>query len=516
MSAAGAIHLDRDKQGAGTARGQIALALLFSLAIVAAAIAQQISLGLNPDTSWLIIVSERMLGGDQLYRDVFELNPPASVLLTLPPVALAEWLGWRAEAVLAGSMIALSVASVVFTIRLLRPWVGEGALAAWLFPAGLFLTLLLPGFNFAQREHYALLAVLPWLALMSLRAEMLPASRRSAVLAGIGAGVTAVIKPHFLLVLLLPLLAASWRQRSPKVLWAPECVAVSSVVGAYLLVTLLVFPAFWTMAVPLAADGYLQNRLPLSILLSSITMLLAAAALVASAVIGGRAMLRGPALMFALGSLSFGVAVIVQAKGFSNHQYPVLALALATFGLAAALRPVGRDRRLSLLLCAAAAGLGALQSAHMYLYPEVAALIRRTARERPSMIMAGSNLTMAHPLTRWVDGRWVGTRASLWVTHAAVLSLEQAVEPGKAARLKRRIAEDKAIWLSDVQKHRPDVILVAEGEGDLWIARNPDVQHALSPYRSAGSAQGLTVLVRCLNARGAAPRGASGPPAPGC
>lgn len=513
MSAAGAIHLGSGKR---SVRGHIVPSLLVSLAIVAAAIAQQTTLGLNPDTSWLIVVSERMLGGDQLYRDVFELNPPASVLLTLPPVALAEWLGWRAEAVLAGSMIALSLASVALTIRLLRPWVGEGALARWLVPAGLFLTLILPGFNFAQREHYALLAVLPWLALMAVRAEGLPASLRSALLVGLGAGVTAVIKPHFLLVLLLPILAASWRQRSAKLLWGPECVAVGGVIGAYLLVTLLLFPAFWTIAVPLAADGYLQNRQPLSVLLNSITMLLAAASLAASLLIGGRAMLRGPALMFALGGFAFGVAVVVQAKGFLNHQYPVLALALMAFGLTVAMRPAGRDRRLSVLLCAAAAGLGALHAAHMYLYPEVAALIRRTAPERPSIIMAGSNLTMAHPLTRWVDGRWAGTRASLWVTHAAGLALEHGPEPAKAARLKRRIAEDKAIWLSDVQRHRPDVILVAEGEGDLWIARNPDVQRALGPYRSAGSAQGLTVLVRCLNARGAAPRGASAPTAPGC
>lgn len=36
---------------------------------------------LNPDTSWLIYLNERMFSGEKLYVDVWESNPPLSVIL---------------------------------------------------------------------------------------------------------------------------------------------------------------------------------------------------------------------------------------------------------------------------------------------------------------------------------------------------------------------------------------------------------------------------------------------------
>ena len=51
--------------------------------------------GTIADTSWLITVCERVLAGERLYVDLIETNPPFSVWLYMPPVALANALGVR-------------------------------------------------------------------------------------------------------------------------------------------------------------------------------------------------------------------------------------------------------------------------------------------------------------------------------------------------------------------------------------------------------------------------------------
>ena len=48
---------------------------------------------LNTDVSWLLVVCERMLDGQHLYRDIVEINPPMAAFAYLPAVALARALG---------------------------------------------------------------------------------------------------------------------------------------------------------------------------------------------------------------------------------------------------------------------------------------------------------------------------------------------------------------------------------------------------------------------------------------
>ena len=50
---------------------------------------------LNTDVSWLLVVCERMLDRQQLYRDILEINPPMAAFAYLPGVALARVLERR-------------------------------------------------------------------------------------------------------------------------------------------------------------------------------------------------------------------------------------------------------------------------------------------------------------------------------------------------------------------------------------------------------------------------------------
>jgi hypothetical protein len=61
------------------------LGLVFFVAIV-----MRHLVAANTDVSWLITVAEKVLDGGRLYVDIIETNPPASILLYLPFVALAR------------------------------------------------------------------------------------------------------------------------------------------------------------------------------------------------------------------------------------------------------------------------------------------------------------------------------------------------------------------------------------------------------------------------------------------
>ena len=66
-------------------------------AIGLAAIGLQLHFGLLGDVSWLITVDEKWLDGETPYLDFIEINPPASLMLYWPAVALARLIGVAPE-----------------------------------------------------------------------------------------------------------------------------------------------------------------------------------------------------------------------------------------------------------------------------------------------------------------------------------------------------------------------------------------------------------------------------------
>src|SRR5690348_6521716 len=151
---------------------------------------------IDSDISWLITVSERILGGDRLYVDIIEVNPPASVWLYLPFVWLANAIGAKAEAVIATAFVGASLLSIATTVKLASR-LERAPSPLWLGSALAFVTLVLPMGLFAQREHAALLLALPAFAALALVAEGKPLSKPALLVNGLAAGLIVVIKPPF-------------------------------------------------------------------------------------------------------------------------------------------------------------------------------------------------------------------------------------------------------------------------------------------------------------------------------
>ena len=83
----------RSPSGTAGRDGLAPMPLLLTGLVFLVAILLRQAVPLNTDVSWLLVVCERMLDGQHLYRDIIEINPPMAAFAYLPGVALARVLG---------------------------------------------------------------------------------------------------------------------------------------------------------------------------------------------------------------------------------------------------------------------------------------------------------------------------------------------------------------------------------------------------------------------------------------
>jgi hypothetical protein len=265
---------------------------------------------------------------------------------------------------------------------------------------------------------------------------------------------------------------------------------------AYGLAVATLYPTYLSEALPLLNAVYLPSRY------GAIELILAPAALIflvscgIALFVARSGLAHSPSLMPLIAALGFAAALGVQGKGYLNHAYPSVALGIFALAVILIERHGDRvERRFGTVAFLMLAGSSVFVFAQAQTYPELAQLVRRAAPQNPRMIVAGSNLSVGHPLNRWVGGEWVGRRGALWVTGAAVALMDKS-NPDQRTALQHYIDEDRRIFVEDLRRGRPDVILVPGEIGREWIESNPDVRAATAGYRSAGTREGVTVLVR--------------------
>ena len=470
-------------QGWRMANGQLALVALLASAVLAIAI-QCFWMPLDSDVSWLITVSERVLGGDRLYVDIIEVNPPASVWMYLPLVWLAHLVGIRPEAVVASAFILASILSMLITMRLASR-LERPPPPLWLVPILGFAALVLPMGLFAQREHAALLLAIPALAALALIAEGKALSKRVLCAAGLAAGLVIVIKPPFALAIALPAIWATLKRKSVKPLLLPMAVGVAATL-AYAFAVVTLTPDYLKL-LPLIGQTYARmHEVMWKVVVGPSLFPFACLAL---------AILLRPkhasplAIAWGLGSAGFVLAAILQAKNYPNHWLPGTALAIAALAAVLAQASIPALRRSA--VCAA---LAIFMGTAMYQWairpePAVTAAILKVAPPHPTVIALSPELRTGHPVTRIIGGRWVGSSAGLFTAAAAQFVGLHDSDSQKAYR------DDLSTFAADVKRNSPDIVLV-DRDSKSWLLREPVIVRAMRPYRPAIAAKDTEVWVR--------------------
>lgn len=469
-------------------------------AILLAAGLVQIPLILNPDLGCLLTTNEEILDGRKLGIDVFELNPPLSLFMYMPAAWLARISGFAPEVIVI-ILVIIEIAAALVTIDRVAATAKLDATERNFTILSLALLLaILPGAVFGQREHIAVVALIPFVAVTALRWRGLDVGR-GAIVAGLGAGLAMSIKPFFALVVGFPVILDVLRRRSLRPLFTPETGLAALVVIGYGAVVVVAFPDYLSTYAPMVAEAYLPVRKELSGLLSLPIVVIGASVAFLRLAAPQHFKLWSDATPWLAASVGGAATFIIQGKG-----WPYMAFALCMFAIAAPLLHVCvRTLRMPVVI----GGVAAIVLIGLYLsspapgFPPLAPRVEALARH-PRLLTITDHVGLGHPLVRQIGGTWVGSScAAQLLAGSAILRLNNAQPtPAERARLDSIVQFERRHLLADVRRGRPDVILVDTYllssfpfDWLAWANSDPELRAELSHYREVEDVGRVRIFV---------------------
>jgi hypothetical protein len=467
-------------------------------------------LAANSDVSWDLTVADKFLDGQRLYVDVIEVNPPATVFLYVVPALLGRLSGLPAE-FFVDALVFLAIGlSLWLSGRVLRSSGMIEGTDGWLLAAVAGAALmLLPARTFSEREHIALVAFLPLLAVCAARAKGNTPDLAYVIVAGICGGIVVIIKPHFATAIVCTSATAALYTRSWRPMFALENWIAAGMLAAYVIVVVIAFSPFVHDILPLVMAAYVPVKADFWKFFTffGTPLWLATSLLIARLKRG--AMFGFPLGLLLAASVGFLIPYYVQQKGWPYHSYPMLALALIAVAIAFFDRwyrtpsdsPADRPQRLVGAL--AAASITGATFCWLNAAVDCSALEApiRAIKAHPKILALSGDLGIGHPLTRAVQGTWVGRVSALWITEGITLRrLTETLDPQTEARLESYAARDRAMLAQDIARHRPDIILVDRTlKSEDWLAwanSYPALAALLKPYRPDRTIAHVLILRR--------------------
>jgi len=466
----------------------IALAVLW-----AASLAFLLPSTVATDVGWYLFATRKWLGGAELYRDIMEVNPPLAFYLTVPATLIeqAGWLdGQRALFVYVALLIAVSLAwSLRFVLKMPLNVRETCVLALALF-AALFLV---PFADFGQREQLAMVFAMPYVLMSAL-----PAAARVSFAERVAVGTFAVLglalKPYFLAV---PAMVAFARiaggppSKAPRILFAPEHLAIALGCLAYLALIWLRHPAYLETVLPLASRFYIgvghQFAAPMKIAGAAIFLAfpLVLAKWLRPVDDRGRALAVASAA-----AVGFLVSYLVQGKAWHYQIVPVVSCALVAAALYAGdlMRP-GRPA-----LPAAALAFAMIVAVADPLIrsgsadTETERLLAAHGDRLEGRRIAGwsSVLQTGFPLINLAGADWSVRYPHLWSFYGAMRLSLQPEDPQLRDEARQALADVRRQIVDDLIANRPDIILVETYLGDVfleYLAGDERFAAAFAPYR---------------------------------
>jgi len=305
-----------------------------ALMIVAAVAYEYIrGIDLTHDVAWQLWIARQMLHGLQLYRDIWELNPPLWFWTAVPIELLAERFGIWAGRIVIVLTVVMGLFSALLVGRL-APWQGQSQ-RFMLMCACFCICVLMPMFDFGQREQTALICALPYAALISRRRDGHSLPTGFALVVGLFGAYGFALKHYFVLV---PILLELWLLMKLRRDWRPlrpELIALGAAATAYALAVVIFAREFLTTIVPMVDLAYQGYQTPLSQHFDEPAQVIWGLAIIA---LGLARWQRGQAKAAFTSALcitaaAFAVAYFLQRKGWQYHAIPVTAtllLALVT------------------------------------------------------------------------------------------------------------------------------------------------------------------------------------------
>jgi len=210
------------------------------------------------DVVWQFWIARQLLGGVRLYSQIWEVNPPLWFWSAVPVEWLAERTGIAWSSLLTAVVVALGAGSAWLTGRLMdlprqRDRIGLVLLV-------FVMTTVLPMPGAGQREQLALVAAVPYAALIARRHAGTATSWWLAAVVGLLGAYGFALKHYFALV---PVVLEVWlalRLRRGWRPWRPEVVVLAASATLYALSIAAFAPGFITVMLPMVRAAYYTSQ----------------------------------------------------------------------------------------------------------------------------------------------------------------------------------------------------------------------------------------------------------------
>lgn len=448
--------------------------------VVVLGLAPRLLLPAPTDVAWPLYLADLVLGGARHGVDFLEVNPPLFIWLAIPPVAIHHLMGitaWHANVVWVG---VLAAASLLLSATLLRSTDGRGESGRWFLLGAGFCFFILPRWEFGQREHLAILGVVPYYVLAAARLGAAVVDRRIAIAAGIAAGLGFSLKPFFL----VPWLVLEWlirRRVGHGSVRRVELLAVVTTGAGYALAVIALSPDYLSMAMRLGPFYAKLIGNPMWVTLGMAGPVLFVAAYIAAQRIE-RWPTDGLRSVCIAGYFGFLACAVLQRKGFSYHYLPAWGFGFLLLLRSFQVRPSGRRMRPSGLVVIAGFALAFVVPAYGVLstvtelrsdpsrpeYNESYGLLLPEVRKYSTggpMLVLFSNPAAGWPLATELGVRWASRYMSLWPLPAMYHTelegdtprIVRARSPSERTGFERSFNEEV---LEDLQRFQPEIIVI--------------------------------------------------------
>jgi hypothetical protein len=386
--------------------------------------------------------------------------------------------------------------------------------------------LLAPGYDFGQRDHLAVVLLVPYLVSSAAFLEAPGAGARRSRLVGLWAAPGLALKPHFLMVW-VGVEATLWlRTRDLRVWTRPENLSIGLFLAGYGVLVVLLTPEFFEVARwSLELTGAYAKPVSLthpSLWVCWVALACLVAVRSATALAGLRSVCL-PALVALI------LAVLLQNRGFPYHFVPATVVAWIAIGLTAlglAEMP-GSIRRIGplpargvgfgvLLAIGAIAAVDAGRAYHRafldhrpYIVTELSRLVRQYAPDGP-IVVYSTRVYPGFPLVTLTGAAWSSRFANLWIVPGVYTEAEKRRvpfpyhDPEEMGALER-FQIDAVI--EDLTRTPPEMIIFdhsrkKQGMGLTafdyreYLLRDPRFARIFADYRRVADLGGYAVFAR--------------------
>lgn len=453
------------------------------------------------DVVWQMWIARQMLGGASLYKDILELNPPLWFWMALPVELVALKLTISAKTAIVSAVfayLALSIALFASLLRDLAP-----ARRAILLVAA-FLAVILIGLpDFGQREHLALIAAIPYAALIARRTDGREPYWAQALLIGCFAATGLALKHYFALV---PILLELWLLAKNRRKWRPlrpEVVAMGAAAVLYGIAVVTLTPDYLSTIVPMLASAYFGYESSWLIVLLNPLVLWWALAL---GLVSVRWRHRNSCTLAALlAAAGFAMSYFAQQKGWRYHAIPTSGmLVIALISLLEFQRFELSILRKVTLVVAMSMSLAIYAAFGPYRNPNegVVAQLLQHVRRGSVVMMVTANPSSIWPMVDDGGYVWPSRHFALWMLTAFSQDLQKSGELSpELAEMANLVRRQTVI---DLTCNPPDVVIVdnlerskAAGLDPInFLSVDPEFGTVFANYTKADTIEGFTSYVK--------------------